>query len=238
MPISGSGLVEAFSYDKMFIPPAIQEDIQRIRLLKEEARFGSAEYEELQSQIDNLMSKASDYIPDQNHSALTLHVIDNTLKTVEKGSVEQQIKGLEFARRRARYYLPKPIKIHFDYSQPVLLKKKYPDLHALSDGDFDDVRFGRSKDENLNRQYINYLKDNLKTLQKIHSDATVEYRIALAASNVDDVVAPAEIMGSQTYKQGFLRDVLDRNLLQVNAETEYPRYFLEQQRRRDSSATR
>ena len=238
LPISGSGLVEAYSYDTMFIPPAIKEDIQKLKLLKEEARFGTAEYEELQSQISNLMSKADDYIPDQNHSALTLHVIDNTLKTVEKGPVKEQIKGLEFARRRARYYLPDAIKIHFDYSQPVLLKKKYPDLHALSDDDFNDVRFGRSKDKNLNRQYIDYVKDNLKTLKKIHSDATVEYRIALAASNVDDVVAPAQIMGSQTYEQGFLRDVLDRNLLQVDAETEYPRYFLEQQRRRDSSATR
>jgi hypothetical protein len=238
LPISGSGLVEAFSYDQMFIPPAIQEDLQKLDLLQEETRFGTPEYEELQSQVDNIMSKANDYIPDQNHSALTLHVIDNTLKTVEKSSVEQQIKGLEFARRRARYYLPDPIKIHFDYSQPVLLKKKYPDLHALSDDDFDDVRFGRSKDENLNRQYINYVKDNLKTLKKIHSDATVEYRIALAASNVDDVVAPVETKGSQTYEQGFLRSVLDRNLLQVNTETEYPRYFLEQQRRKDSSATR
>ena len=238
LPIRGSALVEAFSYDQMFVPPAITEDIQKLKLLKDEARFGSAEYEELQSQISNLMSKANDYLPDQNHSALTLHVIDNTLKTVEKGSVKEQIKGLEFARRRARYYLPDSVKSYFDYSQPALLEKKYPDLYALSDDDFNDVRFGLSNDKELNAQYLNYVKDNLKTLKKIHSDATVEYRIALAASDVEDVVAPAETMGSQTYEQGFLRSILDRNLLQVDAKTEYPRYFLEQQRRRDSSATR
>ena len=238
LPIRGSALVEAFSYDQMFVPPAITEDIQKLKLLKDEARFGSAEYEELQSQISNLMSKANDYLPDQNHSALTLHVIDNTLKTVEKGSVKEQIKGLEFARRRARYYLPDSVKSYFDYSQPALLEKKYPDLYALSDDDFNDVRFGLSSDKELNAQYLNYVKDNLKTLKKIHSDATLEYRIALAASDVEDVVAPAETMGSQTYEQGFLRNMLDRNLLQVDAETEYPRYFLEQQRRRDSSATR
>jgi len=238
LPVSGSGLVEAFSYDGMFIPPAIEEDIQKLKLLREETRSGSAEYEELQSQISNLMSKANDYLPDQNHSALTLHAIDNTLKTVEKGSVKEQIKGLEFARRRARYYLPDSVKSYFDYSQPALLEKKYPDLYALSDDDFNDVRFGLSNDKELNAQYLNYVKDNLKTLKKIHSDATVEYRIALAASDVEDVVAPAETIGSQTYEQGFLRSMLDRNLQRVDAKEKYPKYFVEQQRRKDSSATR
>ena len=237
--LSASDLVEAYSADqRAFYPPDLAEELQKLDLLKEEANFGTPEYRKLETQIDSLLSKAREYEPDSNHSALTLHVIDNSLKTVEKAPIKNQIKTLNFVRHRARYYLPDPIKHSFDVSQAKMMEKKYPKLYALSDDDYIDLVGGNSNDQELNAQHLNYLKDTLITLKKIHSDATVEYRIALAASDVEDVVTPTETRGSQTYERGFLRDVLDRNLQRVDAEEAYPRYFVEQQRRRDSSATR